>query len=172
MLLLSCFSTKRALLGAALSSDREIGRGSKGSCATATAEHWMMAQKAHLFGDSDAFDKIVKARTPGEAKAIGREVKNFDDSVWEEQRFEIVVNGSLQKFGQHQDLQEFLINTKDRILVEASPVDNIWGIGLSVDDKKAENPEHWEGLNLLGFALMETRDILNNNLKQLPPNHV
>ncbi|QMU29867.1 NADAR family protein [Adhaeribacter radiodurans] len=128
-----------------------------------TAEHWMMAQKANLFGDNDAFEKIVKARTPGEAKAIGRKVKNFDDSVWEEKRFKIVVNGSLQKFGQHQDLQEFLINTKDRILVEASPVDNIWGIGLAADDKKSENPENWEGLNLLGFALMETRDILNNN---------
>ncbi len=127
-----------------------------------TAEHLMMAQKAHLFGDNVTFWKILKANSPGAAKALGREVKNFDDSVWEEKRFEIVFNGCLQKFGQNQILQEFLINTKDRVLVEASPIDNIWGIGLAADNPKVETIENWEGLNLLGFALMETRDILRN----------
>ena len=123
----------------------------------------MMAQKALLFGDKEAYYKIVDAKSPGEAKALGREVKSFDQTTWEERRFGIVVDGSLAKFQQHPDLKAFLLNTKERVLVEASPVDSIWGIGLTAEDERAANPEMWEGLNLLGFALMETRDILKNH---------
>jgi ribA/ribD-fused uncharacterized protein len=90
-----------------------------------TAEHWMMAQKALLFGDKEAYDKIVNAKSPGEAKALGREVRNFDQATWEEKRSKIVVDGSLAKFGQHSSLRKFLLNTKERVLVEASPVDTI-----------------------------------------------
>ena len=126
-----------------------------------TAEHWMMAQKALLFNDQDSYHKIVNAKSPAEAKALGRQVKNFDDNIWNEKRFDIVVKGSVHKFGQHKELKAFLLNTKDRVLVEASPVDRIWGIGLTADSDKAENPKRWNGLNLLGFALMGTRDILN-----------
>jgi ribA/ribD-fused uncharacterized protein len=125
-----------------------------------TAEHWMMAQKALLFADNEIYDKVIAAKSPAEAKALGRQVQNFDEKVWNTKRVEIVVKGSLQKFKQHQDLKEFLLNTKERVLVEASPVDVIWGIGLSADSDKAENPKSWNGLNLLGFALMEVRDIL------------
>ncbi len=126
-----------------------------------TAEHWMMAQKAFLFNDNDSYNKIIAAKSPAEAKALGRQVKNFEDAVWNEKRFDIVVKGSLYKFGQNDEFKTFLLNTKDRVLVEASPVDRIWGIGLTADSDKAENPNLWNGLNLLGFALMETRDILN-----------
>jgi len=125
-----------------------------------TAEHWMMAQKALLFDDQETFYKIIEAKTPGAVKAFGREVKNFENSVWEEKRFDIVVKGNFYKFSQNPDLKEFLHNTNDRIIVEASPVDNIWGIGLVADDEKARSPETWQGLNLLGFALMEVRDML------------
>jgi ribA/ribD-fused uncharacterized protein len=128
-----------------------------------TAEHWMMAQKAVLFGDHEMFNKIVIAKSPAEAKALGRQVRNFNEKVWDTARYEIVVKGNLQKFSQHAELKEFLLNTKDRILVEASPVDRIWGIGLTADNESAENPQHWNGLNLLGFALMEVRDILNTD---------
>ena len=127
-----------------------------------TAEHWMMAQKALLFGDNEIYEKIIIAKSPAEAKSLGRQVRNFNETVWDTKRFEIVVEGSLQKFSQHKDLKEFLLNTKERVLVEASPVDRIWGIGLSADSDKAENPKRWNGLNLLGFALMEVRDILKN----------
>lgn len=132
-----------------------------------TSEHWMMAQKALLFEDSFTFEKIIASKSPGEAKELGRQVNNFSPSIWEEKRFDIVLTGSLHKFGQHEDLRKFLCNTKERILVEASPVDNIWGIGLSSDHVNAEKPDLWNGLNLLGFALMETRDFfqvqMNNN---------
>jgi len=126
-----------------------------------TAEHWMMAQKALLFNDTDSYHKIINAESPAEAKALGRQVKNFDENTWNEKRFDIVVAGSVHKFGQHNELKAFLLNTKDRVLVEASPVDQIWGIGLTADSGKAKNPKLWNGINLLGFALMKTRDILN-----------
>ena len=102
----------------------------------------------------------MAAAPPGAAKAIGREVRNFDQQVWERHRFDIVVEGNLGKFGQHEALKEFLLGTSDRILVEASPVDRIWGIGLAADNADAENPNLWKGLNLLGFALMEVRNRL------------
>ncbi|WP_229217079.1 NADAR family protein [Dyadobacter luteus] len=120
----------------------------------------MMAQKAMLFGDLDTYDRILNARTPAEAKDLGRKVKNFDEDVWNKERINIVIQGNLQKFGQNKNLKDFLLNTKDRVLVEASPVDTIWGIGLAADDVKTENPSKWDGLNLLGFALMTARDIL------------
>ncbi|GAB4024100.1 NADAR family protein [Spirosoma koreense] len=125
-----------------------------------TAEHWMMAQKAQLFGDKEIFDQIIVAKSPAEAKNLGRKVRQFDEAVWNVKRFEIVVQGSLQKFTQHPELNEFMLTTKDRILVEASPVDKVWGIGLATDSDKIENPKQWQGLNLLGFALMEVRDKL------------
>lgn len=125
-----------------------------------TAEHWMMAKKAELFNDKEVLEKIIKANSPAEAKKLGREVKNYDDAVWLENRFEIVRQGNFYKFSQNKNLKEFLINTKDRVLVEASPVDPIWGIGMASDHKDVLNPEKWRGPNLLGFALMEVRDEL------------
>lgn len=125
-----------------------------------TAEHWMMAKKAELFNDNEVLAKIIKANSPAEAKKLGREVKNYDDKLWLANRYEIVKQGNRHKFSQNKDLKTFLINTKDRVLVEASPVDPIWGIGMATDHKDVSNPEKWKGLNLLGFALMEVRDEL------------
>ena len=125
-----------------------------------TAEHWMMYKKAELFNNPLIMEKIVAASTPGEAKKLGRQVSGFDQATWEEHRFDIVVEGNLLKFSQHANLKDFLLTTGNRILVEASPVDNIWGIGLAQDAKQVEDPSTWQGLNLLGFALMEVRDLL------------
>jgi ribA/ribD-fused uncharacterized protein len=125
-----------------------------------SAEHWMMAQKALLFVDQATFNKIILAKTPAEAKKLGRTVQNFEQAKWEEKRFELVTAGNVHKFGQDPDLKTFLLNTQDRVLVEASPLDPIWGIGLAASDPKAQDPGQWKGLNLLGFALMAVRDIL------------
>lgn len=125
-----------------------------------TAEHYMMAHKALLFGDNESAQKAVSASNPGEAKKIGREVQGFIDSRWLEHRFEIVVNANIEKFKQNSELKEFLLGTGNRVLVESSPVDKIWGIGLASDNQSIENPNLWRGLNLLGFALMEVRDQL------------
>ena len=126
-----------------------------------TAEHFMMAEKAYLFQSFEIRDAIIACEHPAEAKKLGRKVKNFDSEIWDEQKYAIVKEANLLKFSQHEDLRVFLVNTNDRVLVEASPVDAIWGIGLAQDDPDAQNPNLWKGENLLGFALMEVRDKLN-----------
>ncbi len=123
----------------------------------ATAEHWMMAAKARLFGDADAELRAIEAAHPHEAKAAGRTVRGFDEAVWRRHRFGIVVEGGVHKFGQHPELRAYLLGTGDRVLVEASPRDRVWGIGMSAGHEAAADPERWRGLNLLGFALMEAR---------------
>lgn len=127
-----------------------------------TAEHWMMAEKARLFQDETMLTKILNCRKPAEAKELGRKVRGFDKSVWEANRIGIVVQGNYLKFKQNEDLWQFLDNTKSRVLVEASPVDPIWGIGISADAEGIEYPQNWKGLNLLGYALMEVRDRLRS----------
>lgn len=126
----------------------------------ATAEHWMMACKARLFGDAEAERRAVSAAHPKQAKDAGRSVRGFDGAEWERHRFECVVEGSVHKFGQDPALRDHLLGTGSRVLVEASPVDRIWGIGLTADDERAQAPARWRGLNLLGFALMEARQRL------------
>ncbi|QKV92278.1 NADAR family protein [Streptomyces sp. NA02950] len=126
----------------------------------ATAEHWMMAGKARLFGDTDAERRVLAAGHPKQAKDAGRSVRGFDEAVWREHRFRLVVDGSVHKFGQHPALRDHLLGTGARVLVEASPVDRVWGIGLAADDERAADPARWRGLNLLGFALMEARQRL------------
>ncbi|MFF7244046.1 NADAR family protein [Embleya sp. NPDC008237] len=122
-----------------------------------TAEHWMMAGKARMFGDEDAERRVVAAAHPKTAKTIGRQVRGFDERRWVDERFELIVRGNVAKFGQHPAMGAFLLGTGQRVLVEASPLDRIWGIGLAADDERAGNPELWRGSNLLGFALMEAR---------------
>ncbi|MGW0733490.1 NADAR family protein [Streptomyces sp. NPDC002851] len=123
----------------------------------ATAEHWMMAAKARLFGDAEAERAVLAAPSPAAAKKAGRLVRGFDEAIWRRERYGIVVDGSVHKFAAHDDLCAFLVGTGDRILVEASPLDRVWGIGLAQDDERAQDPARWQGLNLLGFALMDAR---------------
>jgi ribA/ribD-fused uncharacterized protein len=125
-----------------------------------TAEHWMMASKARIFKDDHVFEDILAANTPAEAKEKGRLVNGFVPIIWEQEKFKLVEEGNLHKFSNHKELKEFLLNTGDRIIVEASPVDPIWGIGMAADDPGIENPLKWKGENLLGYALMEVRDKL------------
>lgn len=126
-----------------------------------TAEHYMMAEKARLF-DPEMSDQIVQCNTAAEAKKLGRKVQNFEMNVWLAHREEIVITANYHKFSQNDELEKFLVSTNTRILVEASPVDAIWGIGMAADHADCYNPEKWRGLNLLGFALMEVRDRIRN----------
>ena len=130
---------------------------SAGGAAYPTAERYMMAEKARLFRDLDAAERVLAAGSPGAAKSIGREVRGFIEAEWALHRFAVAVAGNLAKFRQHPELGAFLAGTNKRVLAEASPVDRIWGIGLESDDPRASDPSEWQGLNLLGFALMEVR---------------
>lgn len=126
-----------------------------------TAEHYMMAQKAKLFNDMEVFEKILEKESPKDVKDLGRQIRNFESGKWDENKSQIVAQGNYLKFSQNEELKQFLIQTKNKVLAEASPVDPIWGIGLAEDNPKALNPKDWRGENLLGFALMEARDKLN-----------
>ena len=128
-----------------------------------TTEQYMMASKARLFGDEDTRSEIMNSYSPAEYKKLGRKVKGFDATIWDEKKLDIVVEGNKAKFGQNPDLKEFLLATDNAILVEASPYDKIWGIGLDRETALNGCVEDWNGENLLGCALMEVRDWLKDN---------
>ncbi|WP_067699265.1 NADAR family protein [Nocardia jejuensis] len=125
-----------------------------------SAEHFMMGEKARLFGDEEMRARVLASATPADAKRLGRAVRGFDSEAWEAHRYDIVLRGSIAKFGQHEQLRDFLLATEGKVLVEAAPRDQIWGIGLGADDPAAADPAQWRGENLLGFALMDARDSL------------
>jgi predicted NAD-dependent protein-ADP-ribosyltransferase YbiA (DUF1768 family) len=136
----------------------------------------MMHQKAILFGDTASAARILKTDSPRKAKTLGRAVKDFDENVWNANREQIVREGNICKFtlaiseeglrfgsGSNGELirlslKELLLSTGERELIEASPFDKIWGVGFRPDNA-AQNRKSW-GLNLLGKALMEVRDLL------------
>jgi len=127
-----------------------------------TAEHFMMACKAKLFGDEESMWKIIEEPEPRIVKEYGREVKFFDAKLWERYRVEIVTVGNYLKFTENDELCDFLLSTGDLEIVEASPYDRIWGIGLSADDPLANHPEKWRGLNLLGKCIMSASELIRN----------
>lgn len=132
-----------------------------------TAEHFMMYHKAIRFGDLESAEKIISSKTPKEAKALGRKVKGFDQKEWEEYRYNVVRMASFLKFSKNEKLRRFLLGTGDALLVEASPYDRIWGIGLSINDPSCNDIAKWRGSNLLGFALVDARNRIRINEKSI-----
>ncbi|WP_459195698.1 NADAR family protein [Wukongibacter baidiensis] len=128
-------------------------------------EQYMMAEKARLFGDKEIEEKIMECRDQKNIKELGRKVRNFDGEIWNKIKYSIILNGNYNKFIQNDDLREFLISTGDKIIVEASPYDKVWGIGMLSSDEGVENPNNWRGENLLGFGLMEVREELKRVCK-------
>lgn len=129
-----------------------------------TAEQYMMASKARLFGDFETYKKIMEAETPKEYLALGRTVKNFDEKIWNMHKKRIVTEGNMAKFSQNEELKEYILSTEGKILVEASPYDKIWGISVGEEEKDIiTNPNNWKGENLLGFSLMVVRETLRKN---------
>ncbi len=133
-----------------------------------SAEHFMMTAKALLFGDTEIARRIPLAPHPSAAKALGRQVHGFDEERWAQRRFGLVVAGNVAKFGQNPELCDYLLATGDRVLVEASPRDRVWGIGMAASNDLATSPGHWRGANLLGFALMEARHRLRTGHANMP----
>jgi ribA/ribD-fused uncharacterized protein len=124
------------------------------------AEQYMMYAKALLFGDQGAAERILTAQTPREQQAIGRNVRGFDESVWVLFREGVVFAGNYARFSQNPDQRDLLFATRGTTLVEASPHDRVWGIGLAADDPRALERSQWLGLNLLGEALTRVREAL------------
>ena len=129
------------------------------------AEQYMMFQKALLFEDYESADVIRRLLDPAKQKKIGRKVKNFDLKRWKMHRKRIVFNGNLFKFKCNEDLKIQLLATGDELIVEASPTDCIWGIGLGMDHPNLKNQNFWRGQNLLGACIMEVRAALRKMIK-------
>jgi len=126
------------------------------------AEQYMMARKARLFNNHEISKLIMKYTNPKIIKALGRMIRDFEQEKWDNEKYTIIRDGNYCKFAQNDEMRNFLLSTGDKVLVEASPYDTVWGIGLSENDEKSQNPNTWRGQNLLGFALMEVRDDLRN----------
>lgn len=130
-------------------------------------EQYMMAEKARFFGDQEALAKIMATPNPRLQKAIGRLVKNFDEAAWNEVCQAVVFKGNYFKFRQNPEMLKELMETGERLIVEASPYDKIWGIGMHEDDEGIEEPTNWKGTNWLGIACMKVRDVLKSYANQL-----
>lgn len=124
------------------------------------AEQYMMAEKARMFNDDETLALILAETDPRNIKALGRKVKNFDADLWSSKCRAIVYRGNLTKFMQNEDLKSYLLSTNEATLVEASPYDKIWGIGMLEHDKGVEDPKNWKGTNLLGKTLMTVRSTI------------
>jgi len=124
------------------------------------SEQYMMYKKAMLFNDFDVADMIMGQSHPRNQKFLGRQVRNFDQEVWMASCQDIMVPGLVSKFTQDTYSLNCMLDTGDSIIVEASPYDKIWGIGMTKDDPRATDPTKWEGQNLLGIVLMKARDII------------
>ena len=122
------------------------------------AEQFMMWYKAMLFNDIAMANKILKEKEPREQKKMGREVKGYNQKIWDENKFNIVCNATMLKFTQNPRLLSMLLETGNKILVEASPLDEIWGIKMAENDEGVDDPVNWKGENLLGYALVNVRE--------------
>jgi ribA/ribD-fused uncharacterized protein len=125
-------------------------------------EQYMMAKKALLFNDQESYKMIMYADNPKDQKAFGRRVKGFDAYKWNQVCREYVYEANLAKFRQHEDLKKQLLDTEDKLLIEASPYDTIWGIGMHENDNGVENPKNWKGTNWLGEALDRVKETIVN----------
>ena len=135
----------------------------EGGITFVTAEHYMMIGKARLFGDAPIIRKMIATSDPREVKKLGKQVANFDEGTWRDHRYGIVRQGNLLKFRQNEPALKFLLSTGSKVLVEASPYDDIWGIKLGEGDPRCFDPNQWQGTNLLGFALMDVREELGGS---------
>jgi ribA/ribD-fused uncharacterized protein len=130
-----------------------------------TAEQYMMHQKALLFGDTEIAEEVMVTKHPADQKKLGRRIKNFDKNEWDKVNLQIVYKGNYAKYTQNEELKQLLVNTGDRLIVESSPEDRIWGIGLHENDPNVDNPLTWKGQNLLGWAITLVKQEILKQLK-------
>jgi ribA/ribD-fused uncharacterized protein len=128
-----------------------------------------MAEKARLFGDEAIRAKILASASPRDHKALGRKVSGFVAETWDRSCLDIVVRGNMAKFSQNPAMKAALLATGDKLLVEASPLDTIWGVGLRADDPRVHDRATWRGKNLLGEALMRVRAELRGEAERFRP---
>jgi len=128
-----------------------------GEKAYSSCEQFMMAMKAKLFGDAEVLQKIMDCHNPKRIRELGRQVKNFNEGIWDVHKWGYVIAANFAKFSQNEDIRLKLMQTDYEELVEGSPYDCVWGVGTTSRDRN-----EWRGTNLLGKALMIVREMLRN----------
>lgn len=137
--------------------------------AFAHAEQYLMWRKARLFGDEETAAALLCESDPKQCKTLGRQVRGFDEARWTEASPQIMLDGLLLKFRQNPMLNEILLFTGTAVLVEASPHDAVWGIGLDAKHAAITTPALWPGENRLGRALMACRTLLMSETEGAAP---
>ncbi len=125
------------------------------------SEQAFMWEKALCFGDTETANQILETSNPRTAKDLGRLVKNYDEKIWETKRFDAMFNVCLAKFSQNKPRLETLLSTGNKTIVEASPYDKVWGVGIHWTDDEILDENNWKGQNLLGRVLMKVREQLS-----------
>lgn len=130
-----------------------------------SSEQFFMACKARCFDDHESYKEIRKATTPEQAKKLGRKVKGFDDKIWDNFKYEIMLAGVYAKFSQNEDLKKFILSSEfeGKYFVEGSPFDGVWGVKIDYRNPDVDDPTKWNGENLLGKALNKVREKLKEN---------
>ena len=126
-----------------------------------SVEQYIMYQKCVIFGDLPSAKAILATDDPQKQQSIGQKAKGFIGNVWAGQRQFVAVRGLLAKFSQNEDLKKKLLDTEDAWLVECAHSDTIWACGIRLNEDERFDAAKWRGQNILGFALMEVRAILN-----------
>jgi len=129
------------------------------------SEQAFMWEKARVFEDYEIANKILLVDNPSLIKKLGRKVKNFDPAVWDRKSYDIMYEVNMSKYLQNPELKKILLSTGDKTIVEASPYDKVWGVGLHWNDDKILDESNWDGLNLLGKVLVEVRDMINEGME-------
>lgn len=134
----------------------------------ATSEQYFMYMKAIIFNDEESAKKILDEINPKEAKKLGRKIKNFDDNIWKRLRMFAMYRANYLKYTQDKEMRETLLNPifDNKVFVEASPYDTIWGIGMRMDEPGVDNEENWLGLNSLGDTLTGLRYLFKHSIIQ------
>ena len=134
-------------------------------CHFYNTEQYFMYMKAIVFGDEEIAKQILEDGDPKKVKALGRKVQNYDEQVWNEKRYQIMLRANVAKFSQNEDLKQLLLSPEyeGRGFVEASPYDKVWGVRMYESSADIDDETKWKGLNLLGKVLDETRRIVRED---------
>lgn len=135
-------------------------------------EQFMMSQKSLLMGDIDSHYNIMKSRSPAEHQRFGREVKYFNNDLWDKNKINIVHKGNYHRFTQSDECLKLLLDTFPKLLVEASPIDRVYGVGLSANDPLINDSKNWKGVNLLGQILTLVRTEISLGIEPIFPGFI
>ncbi|VTU42571.1 MULTISPECIES: NADAR family protein [unclassified Variovorax] len=132
------------------------------------SEQLMMYRKAELFGDATSMAAILVEPDPREQKALGRAVSGFVKPIWDAASEAVLFEGLFDKFTQVASAHGVLMASEEKLIIEASPTDRLYGVGLAAYDPRILDTETWRGANRLGYLLMRVRSAIRSAQRAAP----